>query len=1036
MAADFTSLQDDLGDRYAIERELGHGATASVYLARDRKNADRYVAIKVLSPDFALAVPKERFRREIKTTAQLNHPHIVPLFDSDCTPNGRPFYVMRYIEGEVLHDAIARTGPFAVSEALRITRQVAGALAHAHRHGVIHRDIKPGNIMLEDGHTWVTDFGIARPVSVTESQTVTTKGVAVGTPAYMSPEQVLGDNLDGRTDMYSLACVLFEMLAGRMPFQAPDLHTIMQMHLHEPFPSIREIRPEVPEQIERLLQIATEKSRNDRFATALVFAEALSSEGAGPLTPTRTQPVRGKSDRRRVWRWTRQRAIAGGTTLTAGVIAVAAWMLSRPTLDESRYLVASPFEYGAGVNTSIDVERQLQDALTQWRGIKVVGRSQASYSGRPDRVARAAEAGWYIRGSISPVRDSLRVRAALHGTRDNSIVRERSVNLAANLIGADSAFSRLADQLLFEDTVVSANGGTAGTRSVAARNAFARGLSGVHAWELVAADSEFRRAADDDPRFAQAHLWLAQVRFWNNAAPATWRSSAERAAAARSALSSHDRLLSDGLLLLGRGDAAAACRSWERLAELRASDFAAWFGLASCLSRDDAVIPDPRSESGWQFRTSYHRITKAYQKAFQLLPSIHKALRGGSYEFVQRVLMTNASTIRYGHALPPDTTKFRAYPSWQGDTLALVPQPSNRLLAPSTLAAAVRHERELFYDIATAWVTAFPTSADAVEAVATSLDLLGDPSAIDSLRRARALAPTERDRTRLAGTEFWMRLRYAVPFDIRGIQAASDLADSLLGTQVVDETPEPLLLASIAAVSGRANLAAAFARQPEAAGALRVPAPLARIAGPLLVFAALGGPVDSLRTLEERSEAVIENAIAEEQQFGTRMAWLGRAGQIAFPQYVFKSLPSLAGRGDYMIDAQVALLRGDTAAVRRMYDERRLRRRLMSPGQVTLDALYPEAALLVALGDSAGAIAWLEPTLVGLTSTPTERLADPANAGALAQAMALRAELARQKGDRAIASRWAGIVRTLWANADPPLQRRAQSLETGTQGRP
>ena len=357
-----------------------------------------------------------------------------------------------------------------------------------------------------------------------------------------------------------------------------------------------------------------------------------------------------------------------------------------------------------------------------------------------------------------------------------------------------------------------------------------------------------------------------------------------------------------------------------------------------------------------------------------------------------------------------------------GDTLALVPYPSNRLFIPKTLPAAVRHERELFHDIAVAWVTAFPGSAEALEALALSLDMLGDPSAVDSLHRARILAAAEPERVRIAGAEFWMRLRFSVPFDTRGTQAAKALADSLLSTNFAADTPEPLLLASIAVATGRANLAADFTRRPAAVEALRVPPPLARIAGPLLVFSALAGPLDSVRTLEAQTAATIENAIAAPQQIRARMSWLGRAGQLAFPDYKFESLPLLAGHGDYMIDAQVAFLRADSAAVRQMFDERRVRRRDLPPGLVTLDAIYPEAALLAAMGDTRGAVAWLDPTLAALFTVSTEKLADPANAGALLRAMMLRADLASQLGDLSTAARWAHAVVALWSGGDPAVQ--------------
>ncbi len=313
------SLQQALAEWYAIERELGHGATATVYLARDLKH-NRSVAVKVLSPELALTVRTERFLREIEIAAQLSHPHIVPLYDSGSSA-GFLYYVMPYIKGESVRDLLARGGPLPVEEALRIARQVAGALDHAHRHGVIHRDIKPGNILLEEGHARVADFGIARAVTPEDSQIVTQTGVTIGTPAYMSPEQASGEpNLDRRSDIYSLGCVLYEMLAGAPPFTGLNVQSVLTKHLIEPVPPLRETRPDLPEEVEGLVTLALAKNRDDRFATAAEFAEALALQGAGPLTPTRTQPVRvGRRVRVRPWAVPDRRAVAAkGPRASAG----------------------------------------------------------------------------------------------------------------------------------------------------------------------------------------------------------------------------------------------------------------------------------------------------------------------------------------------------------------------------------------------------------------------------------------------------------------------------------------------------------------------------------------------------------------------------------------------------------------------------------------------------------------------------------------------------------------------------------------------
>src|ERR1700675_250325 len=214
-------LRSVLAERYVIERELGRGGMAVVYLAHDRKH-DRKVALKVIQPDLAESVKAERFLREIQIAAKLTHPHVLPLYDSGEV-NGVLFYVMPYVEGESLRDRLNREKQLALDDALRITRDVASALREAHDQGVVHRDIKPENILLtKSGHAVVADFWIARALTVAGDRTVTEPGVAVGTPAYMSPEQGAGSGeLDGRSDIYSLGCVLYETLAGPSPVTRP-----------------------------------------------------------------------------------------------------------------------------------------------------------------------------------------------------------------------------------------------------------------------------------------------------------------------------------------------------------------------------------------------------------------------------------------------------------------------------------------------------------------------------------------------------------------------------------------------------------------------------------------------------------------------------------------------------------------------------------------------------------------------------------------------------------------------------------------------
>jgi len=268
-------LKAALADRYAIERELGRGGMATVYLARDLKH-DRPVALKVLRPELAAVLGAERFLREIRLTAQLQHPHILTLIDSG-EADGFLYYVMPYVEGESLRQRLERDGQLPLDEALGITGAIASALDFAHGHGVIHRDIKPENIMLHEGEPMVADFGIALAVRTAGRERLTETGLSLGTPAYMSPEQASAEpRLDGRSDQYSLACVLYEMLAGEPPYTGPTAQAIIAKRLTEPIPHLSTVRHVSPA-VEAAVTKALAKAPADRFATAGAFAAALTA---------------------------------------------------------------------------------------------------------------------------------------------------------------------------------------------------------------------------------------------------------------------------------------------------------------------------------------------------------------------------------------------------------------------------------------------------------------------------------------------------------------------------------------------------------------------------------------------------------------------------------------------------------------------------------------------------------------------------------------------------------------------------------------
>src|SRR5512144_1787448 len=287
----FASLQTALADRYRIERELGQGGMATVYLAHDLKH-DRDIAIKVLRPEISAVLGGARFLQEIRISARLDHPHILTLIDSGQAA-GILYYVLPYVRGESLRQRLRREGQLPLEEALAITRQVASALDHAHRHGVIHRDIKPENILLHEGEAVVTDFGIALALRQAGGQRLTESGLSLGTPQYMSPEQATGDReLDARSDVYSLAAVLYEMLAGEPPVTGPNAQAMIAKLMTERPTHLRVVRESVPAEIDAAVSKALDKTPADRFSSAGEFSRALELR---PVTQTAPLPARGGS---------------------------------------------------------------------------------------------------------------------------------------------------------------------------------------------------------------------------------------------------------------------------------------------------------------------------------------------------------------------------------------------------------------------------------------------------------------------------------------------------------------------------------------------------------------------------------------------------------------------------------------------------------------------------------------------------------------------------------------------------------------------
>ena len=526
-----------LADRYTVERELGSGGMATVYLARDLKH-DRNVAIKVLRPDIGAALGAERFLREIKTTANLRHPHIVPLYDSGEIPleprtTGESaqlllYYVMPLVEGESLRDRLDRDRQLPIDDALRIASEVADALSYAHARGVVHRDIKPENIMLEGGHAVVADFGIARALSAAGGTRITQTGMSVGTPMYMSPEQAAGEtDVDGRSDLYSLACVLYEMLGGQPPFTGTSAATITRQHMIAEPPPITNLRPSVPPAVVDALQRALSKSPADRFNPVAQFGAAIAP---GALAAGHSSELHGRPAASRTPGSARRRVAIGVAIVALVAVAVLAWS-KRPTPNAAPeqtdtasiavlpFLDLSPDHSNAYLGDGI--AETLIDALVHVSGLKVTSRA-SSFTFRDPAVdvkdiGRQLHVGVVLSGSVQRMGDKLRISAQLTNAATGVTVwadrfdRQASEIFAVQDEVAQSAVAALKLRLAPGSATAAV---PVGTRSADAYNAY---LLGRYHWNLrtangmVHAIEAFRRAVALDSLYALAWAGLGDA---------------------------------------------------------------------------------------------------------------------------------------------------------------------------------------------------------------------------------------------------------------------------------------------------------------------------------------------------------------------------------------------------------------------------------------------------------------------------------------------------------------------------------------------
>jgi serine/threonine-protein kinase len=541
MSASIEQINARLPDRYRVERQVGAGGMATIYLAHDLKH-DRHVALKILNDELSATVGADRFLREVRFAARLTHPHILPLYDSGSVDE-LLYYVMPYVPGESLRDRLTREGRLPVAEALRLAAEVGEALAYAHREGIVHRDIKPDNILLSEGHAVVADFGIARAIDVGD-QRLTGTGIAVGTPDYMSPEQAAGERVDGRGDIYSLACVLYEMLAGQPPFTAASARAVIARHMTDPVPPIRTVRGTVDARVESAVERALAKDPADRFPTAESFVNAFTgavSPERGPWDSTRRQmPV----------------VVLATALLVAGVATVGVLLTHRSpitslgsrtdaTTDVSRVLdrrrvALLPLSVSRASDEYLaqGILEGVTEALSQAPSLTIIARSSVvkarddvhSVSG----IGRVLRAGTVAQGSVAQRHDSIDVRVRLVDANDEADILAE--DFVAPSSGVRDLQTRIASGIAQAPAtrLVAAPIESASPRREAAYDAYLRGTYftsrnvNSNRYTNLQQDSAlyyFTSARRLDPRFPLSYIGLAKVyhgRFFNFDSSPKW----------------------------------------------------------------------------------------------------------------------------------------------------------------------------------------------------------------------------------------------------------------------------------------------------------------------------------------------------------------------------------------------------------------------------------------------------------------------------------------------------------------------------------
>jgi len=725
----FPALQAALGPQYRLGGELGRGGMGVVFRATDTA-LDRPVAIKVVHPELA-AHPSiaRRFLAEARTIARLRHPNVVAVHAAG-TAGGLLYYVMDEIAGESLRQRLARDGRLDPAEVERITADLASALDAAARAGVVHRDVKPENVLIEagTGRALLADFGIARAVAGDVAGPGTGQGVAVGTPSYMSPEQAAGEEIDGRSDLYALGIVAYEMLTGRPPFTGAS-RVVVSKHIAERPAPVGKVRRGTPPRLAAAVMRALEKHPSERWQTGEEFRQALAGERETPAAP-RT---------RRGW-W-----IAAGGVAAAAVLAATFGLAGRTPrapdgVNPRHSMLVLPFD-NLRDDRSVDWLREgsvsmLALNLSQWNDLTVVDHERlhdllTHHRLQPGdeigldlarRLAREAGVWTVVLGDFTQVGDSLHLVARMYDVASGARVDVARVDDHA---GPDArpAFDDLAARLLDLSGApqeVRIGLARATTGSLEAYRAYLNGVEQLNRWDLAGAERDFRQATNIDTTFGLAYYRLALTRGWLVGVGDSIADNAiARATAYSERLPAHDRTVINAYRAFLAGEYGAARESYQQLIARDAGDADAWYGLGEAWFHDTA---------GRDQSPAWTRATRAFKRALALDPEYALA-----YDHVQAMLASAGSAQPY-------------YALVAADSFVMVEGFDGRTLDPSVRSAAVSRARSEALSTARSWVSTQPTTLRAHAAMVDAYLGSGNyAAAMGEVDRFKQTAPVHPD---------------------------------------------------------------------------------------------------------------------------------------------------------------------------------------------------------------------------------------------------------------------------------------------------